>query len=115
MEFLLGVVVLLAAVGDVRMLLQGGVSGAQRIARPLWRMCFGLFIASGSFFLGRQRIFPEFDRKPNVLIFLTILPLILLFLWLIRIRFANLSKGKSMLSPGEASSRRVQVRVRVGV
>jgi hypothetical protein len=34
------------------MLLRGGVVGTQRVARHLWRMCFGLFIAAGSFFLG---------------------------------------------------------------
>jgi hypothetical protein len=34
------------------MLARGGVLGAKRIARHLWRMCFGLFIAAGSFFLG---------------------------------------------------------------
>ncbi len=49
MSFFMGSVMLLAAAGDVRMLVRGGVSGAKRIARHLWRMCFGLFIASGSF------------------------------------------------------------------
>src|SRR5262249_47450040 len=52
MNFFLGSVMLLAAAGDVRMLLRGGVVGPTRIARHLWRMCFGLFIATGSFFLG---------------------------------------------------------------
>jgi hypothetical protein len=45
----IGSVMLLAAVGDVRMLVGGGVVGAKRIGRHLWRMCFGLFIAAGSF------------------------------------------------------------------
>jgi hypothetical protein len=40
---------LLAAAGDLRMLLRGGLFGAQRIARHLWRMCFGLFIARDLF------------------------------------------------------------------
>jgi hypothetical protein len=48
----MGSVCLLAAAGDVRMLLRGGIVAASRIARHLWRMCFGLFIAAGSFFLG---------------------------------------------------------------
>lgn len=52
MTFFMGSVILLAGAGDVRMLLRGGVFGAKRIARHLWRMCFGLFIAAGSFFLG---------------------------------------------------------------
>src|SRR5690348_1772985 len=52
MMFFMGSVMLLAAAGDVRMLVRGGVPGTKRIARHLWRMCFGLFIAAGSFFLG---------------------------------------------------------------
>ncbi len=50
MMFFMGSVMLLAAAGDVRMLVGGGVLGAKRIARHLWRMGFGLFIAAGSFF-----------------------------------------------------------------
>ena len=45
MTFFMGSVCLLAAIGDVRMLLKRGVLGAKRVARHLWRMCFGLFIA----------------------------------------------------------------------
>jgi len=52
MTFFMGSVMLLAAAGDVRMLVRGGVFGAKRVARHLWRMCFGLFIAAGSFFSG---------------------------------------------------------------
>ena len=85
MDFFLGFIVLLAAAGDIRMLVRGGISGAQRIARHLWRMCFGLFIASGSFFMGRQQIFPSFIRKSHILLFLTILPLILLAFWMVRV------------------------------
>jgi hypothetical protein len=35
----------LAAAGDLSVILRRGLSGAQRIARHLWRMCLGLFIA----------------------------------------------------------------------
>jgi hypothetical protein len=103
MDFFFSFVILLAAAGDIRMLVRGGVPRVQRIACHLWRMCFGLFIASGSFFLGRQQIFPEFVRKSNVLIFLTILPLILLVFWLVRVRFTNLYKGQPLVRTKEAS------------
>ena len=89
MLFFVGSVVLLAAAGDVRMLLRGGVFGRQRIVRHLWRMCFGLFIATGSFFIGQPRVFPAFIRKTNLLLVLGILPLILMIFWLIRVSFAN--------------------------
>jgi hypothetical protein len=38
MIFFMGSVMLLAAAGDVRMLVRGGVFGTKRIARHLWRM-----------------------------------------------------------------------------
>ena len=49
-----------ATVGDVRMLVRGGVSGAQRIARHLWCMCFALFFRHRLLFLGQQQVFPRF-------------------------------------------------------
>ena len=97
MHFFLGSVMLLAAAGDVRMLLRGGVFGAQRIVRHLWRMCFGLFIATGSFFLGQgSKVFPAFILKTNILFIPAILPLILLIFWLFRVRFTDAYKRKSM-------------------
>jgi hypothetical protein len=51
---IMGTVALLAAGGDIRMLVRHGISGTHRIARHLWRMCFALFIAAGSIFLARQ-------------------------------------------------------------
>lgn len=101
----LGTVMLLAAVGDVRMLLGGGVVGTRRIARHLWRMCFGLFIASGSFFLGPnnrplrlltkvgvgQHLSPALFGTGLYLI-LTMLPLVILIFWLVRVRFTSAFK-----------------------
>ena len=81
----LGSVALFAAVGDVRMLARGGISGAKRIARHLWRMCFAWFIASASIFLARPHLFPTVLRKTGALYFLSILPLIFMIFWLIRV------------------------------
>src|SRR5205823_13739209 len=39
MTLFMGSVCLLAAAGDVRMLVSGGVAGVKRISRHLWRMC----------------------------------------------------------------------------
>jgi hypothetical protein len=102
MSFFLGSVLLLAAAGDVRMLVRGGVAGSGRIARHLWRMCFGLFIATGSFFLGpanrplrllssvglHQHVFRTLLRQ-EVILFLAVLPLLFLIFWLIRVRFTK--------------------------
>ena len=99
MNFFLGSVMLLAFAGDVRMQARGGIFGSKRIARHLWRMCFGFFIATGSFFLGpanrplrflstiglRQQIFRTLLRQ-ELLLFLAILPLLLLIFWMIRVK-----------------------------
>jgi hypothetical protein len=87
--FLFSSVALLATVGDVRMLVRRGVSGTQRLARHLWRMCFALFVAAASIFLARQQLFPALMRKTGMLLLLSFLPLILMIFWLIRVRFAN--------------------------
>jgi len=89
MCFFMAAVLLLAAAGDVRMLARGGLTGRPRIARHLWRMCFGLFIATGSFFLGQQQVFPAFLRGSIFLTVLAVLPFPLMIYWLIRIRFRN--------------------------
>jgi len=109
MTFFIGSIMLLAGAGDVRMLMHGGVLGAKRIARHLWRMCFGLFIAAGSFFLGPsnrplrllsaaglgQHLSPAFFSTTLYLI-LSILPLILLIFWLFRVQLTSAYKGKSI-------------------
>ena len=97
MFFFLGSVALLSAAGDVRMLVCGGVFGAHRIARHLWRMCFSLFIATGSFFLGQQQVFPHWLRKTNVLFLPAILPLLLMIFWLFRVSFTNAFKRTTSL------------------
>jgi uncharacterized membrane protein len=86
MGFFMGSVILLAALGDLRMLLRG-ITGPRRIARHLWRMCFGWFIATGSFFMGQQQVFPVWLRGSPVLMVLAVLPLLLLIFWLVRVRF----------------------------
>jgi hypothetical protein len=86
MYFFLAAITLLAAAGDVRVLARGGISGAPRLARHLWRMCFGLFIATGSFFLGKQEFFPAALRKQYLLVPMAILPLVMLIYWLFRVR-----------------------------
>jgi uncharacterized membrane protein len=89
MSFFLGGVLLLAAAGDIRMLAGGGIAGRQRVTRHLWRMCFGLFIATGSFFLGQQQVFPAFLRGSILLTVLALLPFPLMIYWLFRVRFSK--------------------------
>ena len=98
MIFFLGFVSLIAAAGDIRMLVRGGVFGRQRIARHLWRMCFSFFVATGSFFLGQQQVFPKAWRGAAVWFIPALLPLAAMIFWLVRIRFAKAYKSKSVRS-----------------
>jgi hypothetical protein len=91
--FFLGSVALIATTGDIRMLARGGISGVQRLARHLWRMCFALFIAASSIFLARQQVFPALLRTTGVLYFLSFLPLLLMIFWLIRVRLSKSAIG----------------------
>lgn len=88
--YIFGSVALVAAALDARMLLAGGVFGAQRIARHLWRMCFALFIATASLFLGQQQVFPESLRGTLALAAPVIIVILTSVYWLIRV----LSSGR---------------------
>lgn len=83
-----GGISLLAAALDLWTLNRGGVAGADRISRHLWRMCLALFVASGSFFLGQQDEFPAALRGPYLFI-PALAPLAALFFWLIRVRIGK--------------------------
>jgi uncharacterized membrane protein len=93
MMFFMATVVLLAAIGDVRMLRAGGVQGTRRLARHLWRMSFALFIASGSFFLGQMKFVPERIRIVPLLVVLAVSPLVLLLYWMWRVRLRRNLRG----------------------
>ena len=87
--YVFAIVGALAAAGDLNVILRGGISGAARIARHLWRMCAALTIASGSFFLGQQRIMPAFVQGSPWLFVPVIVPLLLMIFWLIRVRLTH--------------------------
>jgi uncharacterized membrane protein len=82
--FVFGAVGIMAVAGDLRMLLVHGLQGKHRIARHLWRMCFSLFIASGSFFLGQAKVFPKSIRIIPLLAIPAFLPLLILVYWMAR-------------------------------
>lgn len=83
--FMFGVFAFLGAAGDSRLIIAGGISDAQRIARHLWRMCLALAIAASAFFLGQARLFPEVIRESQVLWVPVALPLLVMFYWLYRV------------------------------
>ena len=52
-------------------------------------MCFSLFIASGSFFLGQAKVIPKPIRILPLLAISALLPLVLLLYWLARVLFTK--------------------------
>ncbi|SRR5260221_7409193 len=104
-------VALISVIGDTRMLIRGGVSGAGRLARHLWRMCFALFVAAGSFFLGtagdpvlrrtglRATLFTKAVRSTHLPEVPVLLVLALMIFWLIRMRFVSAYKKSESRRP----------------
>ena len=87
--FILAGLCLLAGLGDLRMVLRGKLTAAQRLSRHLWRMLFAFFIATGSFFLGQQDVLPAAVQGSPILFVLAFSPFALMLFWLVRIRFAK--------------------------
>lgn len=101
MMFFLASIILLAAVGDARMIRAGGIQGSRRLARHLWRMCFGLFIASGSFVaqLVKMKFMPDWMRSVPVIVVLGSAPLVVLLYWMWRIRLRQNLRGLLTAQP----------------
>lgn len=97
--FFFGGVALLAAALDLRMITRGGVFGAARIARHIWRMCTALYIAVMSFFLGQSQVFPYSVRRTGLLVVPGVLVVVLLIFWLIRVLFTKAYKRTGAPKP----------------
>lgn len=84
-------VIALATIGDARMLWAGGIAGARRIGRHLWRMCLGLSMAAGSAFTnGLPRLLPHGVHLPLLLLFVPqFAALALLVFWAVRVRLTG--------------------------
>ena len=83
-------VLVIAALSDAKVVFAGGISGAPRIARHLWRMCLGLTMAAGSAFTnGLPRLLPGPMHVTTIDFMPQFVPLILMVFWLIRVRFTG--------------------------
>jgi hypothetical protein len=85
----LAFVIGLAALGDLSVVLRRRISDAQRVARHLWRMCFGLFIAFGSFMAQGVDVLPAALPRVELLLGSMLLVLLVMAFWLIRVLFTN--------------------------
>ena len=87
--FVFGSVAALAALGDLGVSLARNVPRSYRIARHLWRMCFALFMAVVSFFVGQAQVLPELLRNSPVPGFLPLVVILLMFYWIARVRLGK--------------------------
>jgi uncharacterized membrane protein len=88
--YTLAVVTAIAAISDVKVVLAGGISGAPRIARHLWRMCLGLMMAAGSAFTnGLPRLLPGPMHVTPIFFLPQFIPVALLIFWMIRVRLTG--------------------------
>jgi uncharacterized membrane protein len=77
----------IAALSDVKVVVQGTIAGPPRIARHLWHMCLGLTLATGSAFTnGFARLLPGPYHVPVAFFLPQFLPVLLLAFWLVRVR-----------------------------
>ena len=88
----------IAAISDLRMIRRGGIAGAPRIARHVWRMCVALLIATLSFFLGQQKVMPVYMRGSPLLFVPEIAVLALMIFWLFRVRMSRRYTGREALA-----------------
>ena len=84
--FIFGSVALLLVAFDVRMIVRGGVAGAARLTRHLFRMCLAMFMATASLFLGQPQVFPMAVRHSGLLRVPVVLVVLALLYSLIRVR-----------------------------
>jgi uncharacterized membrane protein len=85
-SFIFGVVGVLAAAGDIRVIRAGGIQGPRRIKRHLWRMCFAMWVAAASFFWGPPGRVPKLIYYPALLPIPVLTPVAVMLYWLWRIR-----------------------------
>ncbi len=91
--FMFGVVGTLGGVLDLRMMRAGGLKGASRLTRHLWRMSFALFIAALSFFIGQAQVFPKPVRVMPLLALPVLAVLVTMLYWLWRVRVRRSFRG----------------------
>jgi hypothetical protein len=91
--FALGGICLLAGLLDLKFIFRGKLSARQGVSRHVWRMCFAFFVATGSFFLGQQKIMPQAVRGSPILFVLAFAPIAPMVFWLVRVWLSRMING----------------------
>lgn len=96
--YMVAAIAAVAAIGDARLVLQGGIAGTARVARHLWRMLTALFLAFGSGFgNGLARLLPGPFHVPPLFLVPMLLPLGLLIFWMIRVTLTGWANKRAWL------------------
>jgi ABC-type amino acid transport system permease subunit len=94
-----GTVALLATFGDLRVMRSWRTQGGFRIKRHLWRVCFALFIAAASFFLGPPQRLPAFLWHSSLRPVPVLVVLIVMFFWLARVSLRQRGLPQAWFQP----------------
>lgn len=95
------VVVALAAVLDILVIRAGGLAGAARVGRHLWRMTLALLIAATSF-AGQPKAIPAFLRGSPLVLLPALVVFVALIYWLVRIRLVPALRGRRAQPPSHS-------------
>lgn len=94
--FFLGGMALICLIGDVRYFLKKEIQYHRKIARHLWRMCLGYFIAAGSAFTGPGKaVFPKNIQESGLLFLPEIVIFLSMIFWLVRTLYFTKTKIRS--------------------
>lgn len=99
-----GAVAFGGAAGDLRLLRNGGIAGASRLVRHLWRMCLAFLIAILSLYPGQGQLFPRAVRDTNLLFIPHFLVLGVMLFWI-----ARMSHRRRVAKRGAAKTRHADV------
>lgn len=118
MFLVFGILTMLCAAGDLRLILRGGIMGSQRLVRHLWRMGLALFVATASFFIGtagdpvmhkyglRATLFTAAVRKTHLPTIPVYLVVILTIFWVLRVKFSRKYQTKPAPAAAQGPYRR---------
>ena len=95
-HYVFGSIAAIGVLSDLSVIVRGGLSGRQRIARHLWRMSFAMLVATGAYFAGQPDFVPEILRETRLNFAPIVAVLVLLLFWLVRVLFTRWWKDEPL-------------------
>ncbi|CAH9049432.1 hypothetical protein PSECIP111951_01355 [Pseudoalteromonas holothuriae] len=95
-----GILAVICGLSDIRYMTARELSYIMRLTRHIWRMCFALFIAVGSFVGQGLQSFPEEIRSFALVEYADLIILLIMFYWLARSRGLVLNLKNRVIKGG---------------